>query len=224
MKFDVIIPYYNQAKVTMRCIESVIKYSQNYRIIASSDGSSPGEVKIVEGVLKASEAYLHLKNPRNIGFPGNTNRGLRVTTAKFIAVINNDCIIREDWLNILEREYLKRGGNCFIGKAGKNVSKEGRGIGSPNFPQVDYIGWWLIFSSKGCFDKVGLLDEHFKIGYYEDVDFGLRVKRLGLKSFVYKSIKVIHLGGISMNKLAHEQLGQAKRANFAYLKKKWKML
>lgn len=223
MKFDVIIPYFNEAQITMNCIESVIKYSKNYRIIATSDGSWHRKIQHVTRALESSEACLHLRDPVNIGFPGNINRALKVITAEFIAVINNDLLVTENWLNILEREYLKRGGNCFIGKAGKNVSGKGRGVSSPNFPEVDYLGWWLIFSSKECFDKVGLLDEHFKIGYYEDVDFGLRAKQLGFKSFVYKSIRIKHLGGRTMNKLVRSQLIHAKHANFAYLKRKWRI-
>lgn len=223
MKFDVIIPYYNEAKITMKCIESVIKFSQNYRIIATSDGSWHRKNQHVEQALKPAEASLHLRSGVHIGFPGNTNRALKVTTAKFITVINNDVTVTENWLNTLEQEYLRRGRNCFIGKAGKNVSRTGRGVGSLNFPEVDYLGWWLIFSSKECFDKVGLLDEHFKLGYYEDVDFGLRAKQKGFKSFVFRSIKVRHLGGATMHKLAPSQLINAKHANFAYLKRKWRM-
>lgn len=221
MKFDIIIPYFNEAQVTVRCIESVIKYSKNYRIIATSDGSWHRKIQHVTKALEPSEACLHLRDRVNIGFPGNINRALKVTTAEFVAVINSDIEIKGDWLSVLENEYLRRGGKCFIGKAGQNVNRAGQGIGSPTHPEVDYLGWWLIFSSKECFDRVGLLDEHFKIGYYEDVDYGLRAKRLGLKNIVYRGVPATHLGGATMNKVNQEVLKQARRNNFLYLKKKW---
>lgn len=222
MKYDIIIPYYNNAELTKACIMSVINNSRNYRIIASSDGSASGQVKAVQIVLERAEKFDHLLHPINTGFPKNANRALRIVTAEFIAVINSDLRVCANWLNILEQEYLKRGGNCFIGTAGKNVSKTGRGMASPNFPQVDYLGWWFIFSSKECFDKVGLLDEHFKIGYYEDVDFGLRAKRLGFKSFVLR-LPIWHKGGASMNKVNSSTLAQAKSQNFEWLKQKWNL-
>ncbi|GAG78317.1 unnamed protein product, partial [marine sediment metagenome] len=104
--------------------------------------------------------------------------------------------------------------------AGSRVSAWGGNTRSPNFPEVDYVGWSVIFASKVCFDKVGLLDERFQIGYYEDVDFGLRAKRLGLKCFV-TSPPVAHAGGRSMNTLRPRELGHARNMNLAYLKKKW---
>ncbi|GAI63949.1 unnamed protein product [marine sediment metagenome] len=136
MRYDVIIPYYNNSGITKRCIESVIRHSRDYRIIVTFDDSRPEVVKIVEQILKSSEAYLHLINLINVGFPSNTNRGLKVSTGKFIAVINNDVIITGDWLTALENEYLRWGGKCFIGKAGKGVTKAGKGTASPTFPEV----------------------------------------------------------------------------------------
>ncbi|GAI70350.1 unnamed protein product, partial [marine sediment metagenome] len=92
---------------------------------------------------------------------------------------------------------------------------------SPTFPEVDYLCGFLIFSSKECFDKVGLLDENFKIGYYEDVDYGFRIKKSGFKNIVYGNVPALHLGGAEMNKVNRKALGDAKHHNFIYLKKKW---
>ncbi|GAI19871.1 unnamed protein product, partial [marine sediment metagenome] len=89
--------YYNEAKITLRCIESVIKFSQNYRIIVTSDGSWHRKNQHVAEALKSAEAFLHLRSGIHVGFPANTNRALKVTTAKFIAVINNDLTVTENW-------------------------------------------------------------------------------------------------------------------------------
>ncbi|GAG63708.1 unnamed protein product [marine sediment metagenome] len=222
VKYDIVIPYYHCQILTKGCIESVIRHSKDYRIIASADGSKSREIEIVSEALKFAGRYTHLINPINIGFPGNTNRGLKVTEAKFIVVINNDVTVRADWLDYLENEFHQRGENCFIGIAGSRVGARGGNTSSPNFPEVDYVGWSVIFSSKVCFDKVGLLDENFKIGYYEDVDFGLRAKQLGIKCFV-SSPPVAHAGGRSMNTLAPRELGHARNLNLAYLKRKWRL-
>lgn len=219
-KHDIIIPYFHGQQRTCKCIQSIIEHSEDYRIIATADGSKISEIKTVEQILEATERFTHLINLVNIGFPGNTNRALKIADAKYIAVINNDITVRGDWLKQLEEEFLRRGENCFIGSSGAAVSQIGGNTSSGRFPEVDYLGWSIIFSSKKCFDRVGLLDEHFSIGYYEDVDFGLRAKKLGIKSYVF-SPSVSHDGGFSMNKIEPLRLGHARNVNLAYLKKKW---
>jgi len=219
-KFDIIIPYFHGQERTNKCIQSVIQNSRDYRILATSDGSKISEIKTVGQTLELAERFTHLINLKNIGFPGNINRALRITEAEYIGVINNDVTVRENWLEKLEEEFLRRGKNCFIGASGAAVSQIGGNIHSDRFPEVDYLGWSIIFSAKKCFDRVGLLDEHFSIGYYEDVDFGLRAKKLGIKSFVF-SPPASHDGGFSMNKIEPLRLGHARNLNLAYLKKKW---
>ena len=223
MKYDIIIPYYNNAELTKACIMSVINNSQNYRIIASSDGSASDQEKAVQTVLEKAEKFEHLRHPSNTGFQKNTNRGLRIATAEFIAVINSDFRVCHNWLNQLEAEFLRRGKNCFVGTSGCRVNSKGFNIRqNPTFPEVDYLGWSLIFSSRECFNRVGLFDEHFVIGYYEDVDYGLRAKKLGIKSFVIH-LPIWHKGGASMNKVNSVVLAQARAKNYKWLRQKWNL-
>lgn len=221
MKYDIIIPYYNNAELTKTCIESVINNSQNYRIIASSDGSTPDQIKAIGTALEQVEKFEHLIHPTNTGFPKNANRALRNATAEFIAVINSDLRVCTNWLSQLEAEFLRRGKNCFVGTAGAHISAKGFNLRiNPIFPEVDYLGWSLIFSSRECFNRVGLLDEHFVVGYFEDVDYGLRAKKLGIKSFVIR-LPIWHKGGASMNKVNSAILAQARSRNYKWLRQKW---
>ena len=223
MKYDIIIPYYNNAELTKACIMSVINSSQNYRIIASSDGSTPDQVKAVQAVLEKAEKFDHLKHPINTGFQKNTNRALRLATAEFTAIINSDVIVCSNWLNRLEAEFLRREKNCLLGTIGCQINAKGLNLPkSSTFPKVDYLGWSLIFSSRECFTRIGLLDEHFIIGYYEDVDYGLRAKKLGIKSFVLR-LPVRHKGGASMNKVHPADLAKARSQNYKWLKQKWNL-
>lgn len=221
MKYDIIIPYYNNAELTKTCIMSVINNSQNYRIIATSDGSTPDEMQIVQVALEKAEEFNHLRHPSNTGFPKNANRALRAATAEFIAVLNSDLRVCPNWLDQLEAEFLRHGQNCLIGTSGCRINEKGFNLPkNSSFPEVDYLGWSLIFSSRECFNRVGLLDEHFVIGYYEDVDYGLRAKKLGIKSFVIH-LPIWHKGGASMNKVNSKDLFDARSKNYKWLKQKW---
>lgn len=219
-KFDVVIPYFHGQRQTCKCIDSVIENSKDYRIIATADGSKISEIQTITEALKSAERFSHVINLTNIGFPGNTNRALKITDAEYIVIINNDVTVRDAWLEKLETEFLRYGEDCFLGPSGAAVSQIGGNTRSDRFPEVDYLGWSTIFSTKRCFDRVGLLDEHFDIGYYEDVDFGLRAKKLGIKSFIF-SPPLKHEGGFSMNKIEPLRLGHARNVNLAYLKRKW---
>jgi len=223
MKYDIIVPYYNNAELTKACITSVINNSQNYRIIVSSDGSTPDQEKVVQTVLEKAEKFDHLKYPFNTGFQKNTNRALQITTAEFIVVINSDLRVCPNWLHRLEAEFLHQGKNCLIGTSGCRINGKGFNVReNPSFPEVDYLAWSLIFSSRECFSRIGLLDEHFIIGYYEDVDYGLRAKKLGIKSFVFH-LPIYHKGGASMNKVPPAVLAKARNQNYKWLKQKWNL-
>ena len=65
--------------------------------------------------------------------------------------------------------------------------------------------------SREVIAKVGLLDEEFGRGYYEDFDYSLRVKQAGFDLRVAENVFVYHRGSASFSKLPRETKELMKR-------------
>ena len=65
--------------------------------------------------------------------------------------------------------------------------------------------------SREAINKVGLLDEGFGRGYYEDFDYSLRVKQAGFDLRVAENVFVYHRGSASFGKLPIETKALMKR-------------
>lgn len=64
---------------------------------------------------------------------------------------------------------------------------------------VDQIPGAFLLTSRRVIDLVGVLDERFFI-FFEDADWGLRVRQQGLVNFFYAPVKVVHIGSASFAK------------------------
>lgn len=82
-----------------------------------------------------------------------------------------------------------------------------------NTIEVDQIMGSFFLVKNDLFLKLAGFDETFFM-YYEEVDFSLRVRKLGLKSKYYPFVHAIHIGGKSSNNFIAERL-------FYNLKSRW---
>ena len=86
----------------MNLIKSLKKISyRNYEIIAVDNGSTDGSQKELK---KNFGEVILLENKKNLGLAEGTNVGIRKAlknNSKYVLVMNNDMVVRKDFLNIL---------------------------------------------------------------------------------------------------------------------------
>jgi GT2 family glycosyltransferase len=73
------------------------------------------------------------------------------------------------------------------------------------------LDFFCVAISRQTLEKVGVLDEAFGRGYYEDLDYSLRVKAAGLKLGVAEDTFVYHRGSTSFGKMPGETRALLKR-------------
>ena len=61
---------------------------------------------------------------------------------------------------------------------------------------IDFATWCAILISRQAMEKIGLLDEAF-FCYYEDMDWGVRCRRSGMRTILYPKALVYHKGSLS---------------------------
>lgn len=92
MKVSVIIPLYNGEIYIRRAIEAVLSQTyKDFEIIVVDDGSSDGSSEIVKN-LSRFDQRIHYFHQKNEGIVGALNRGLALSSGKYIAFCDQD-----DW-------------------------------------------------------------------------------------------------------------------------------
>jgi len=217
----VVIPNWNGINLIRDCLHSLELQTLNHTVIVVDNGSTDGSNDVVRNEFP--EVQL-LEFPNNAGFAGGVNRGIRPALArgaKYIALLNNDAVADEHWLEELVgvAEADERVGVVaakIVTMDGERIDSTGdlysvwglafpRGRGEVDSGQYDSREMGDIFSASGgaslyraqMLDEIGLFDERF-FAYLEDVDIGFRARLAGWKILYAPKATVRHLiGGTS---------------------------
>ena len=102
LKISIIIPVYNSEKYIKKCIESIIKQTyQNFEIIVINDGSTDGSKAILDNLVKMYPEKIKHIEQSNVGVAKTRNKGIELATGDYIAFIDNDDFIDENYLEVL---------------------------------------------------------------------------------------------------------------------------
>ncbi len=105
----IIIPIYNQANFTVKCINSISKYAEeqyDIHIVLIDNGSDEkNQQKVNEAINQISNVKFHFINfDYPIGFIKATNAGISFAlneNATYICLQNNDTVVTKNWMSLL---------------------------------------------------------------------------------------------------------------------------
>lgn len=104
---SVIVPVYNVEKYLPRCIESILRQTyQNFELLLIDDGSPDRAGKICDSYAK-KDARIRVVHKENAGVSSARNKGLDLAKGEYIAFIDSDDWVREDYLEKLLAPMLK---------------------------------------------------------------------------------------------------------------------
>jgi GT2 family glycosyltransferase len=212
----VIIPNWNGRHLLGRCLDAL--HAQTYRdfdIIVVDNGSTDGSV----AYLREHFPEVHvIANEENRGFAAATNQGIRATSSRLIATLNNDTEVDPVWLAALvaametEMESASGVGMCasamlfaqrpeMINSAGIAVDRAGiawdRLGGAPlaalGDAPVEVFGpcAGAALYRRAMLEEVGLFDEDF-FAYMEDVDLAWRARVAGWRCLFVPQARLLH--------------------------------
>ena len=210
---SIVILTFNKISYTKKCIESIRKYTDkgSYEIIVVDNASTDGTISW----LKEQSDIITIFNKDNLGFPKGCNQGIEIAQGSEVLLLNNDVIVTPKWLEqMLEALYSSEK----IGAVGP-VTNYAHGQEIPVTYQNEaemvsfasevtekfknkwsqktkLIGFCLLFK-KSVLEEVGVLDELFSPGNYEDDDISFRILLAGYKLLLCHNIFVHHFGSTS---------------------------
>jgi len=212
---SIIIPVYNQHKVTKECLKSIVENTTgDYEIIIIDNGSNPS-VPFDIGFVDNIKCYpFTIRNETNLGFPLAINQGIRESKGDVIILLNNDVIVTPNWtfqlLNLLDKydivgpmtNYCAGKQQitipCYNNEYELNIEAEKFAI--KNAGQSEEVNWVIGFCmafKRSLYDEIGPFDESLWPCSGEELDFCLRARSKGYRIAIAKDVYVHHAGSIT---------------------------
>lgn len=228
MEVSIVIPLFNQVEYTRQCVESLRYHKmENAETLLIDNGSTDGT-----GEYLASCTGLNIiRNQENLGCAGAWNQGVSETRSEWVVILNNDVIVSSGWLSgLLAAAELE----------GLDVVSPAIREGELNYDIESYARDYVermknvmrhgvadgicFMVHRRVFEKIGLFDENFRIGQFEDTDFFRRAKESGFRLGTTGRSFIHHFGSVTQKALAQ---GEAEKPyvaeNRAYYRKKWRL-
>lgn len=219
MRCDIVIATWNAVQMTRTALESIQKESCfPYRLILV-DNSDEEEARAYFRQISASGEFgetLLIQNDHNIGWLKATNIGLGHVESEYVCLLNNDVICGTEWLSRCIALMQREPDIALVNPRG-NERSENKKVGDINnyalklhvdqdgvYTELPHCSGFCMVAKSRIFNELGLLDEIFDGGYYEDNDISYRARAAGYRAAQCDDAFVFHLGSQSFKKLPTE--------------------
>ncbi|HEX3952490.1 MAG TPA: glycosyltransferase [Stellaceae bacterium] len=215
---SVIVLTYNNWEYTSACLFSLRNWSEypNLEIIVVDNASTDG----TREKLRALE-HQNLRiilNDSNLGFPAGNNVGMRAARGEYVILLNNDTFVTRGWVRDLIRPMQR---DPRVGLVGPLTNK----IGNEQKIKIAYrsmqemqrasrrfvrgrlrhiqetrnLAFFCVAIRRSVLDEVGLLDEAYGLGFFEDDDYCRRVEAANYKMIIVDDVFVHHHLSVSFD-------------------------
>ncbi len=214
---SIVILTHNQLPFTRHCIDSIrLLTDEPYEVVFVDNGSTDGTVEYLKALATSDERVTVILNIDNRGFPAGCNQGIRASRGEQVLLLNNDTVVTTGWLARMLRALHSEPAVGLVGPCSNRVSGEqqiGVSYSEGDLGGLDGFAWqwgkahdrlseptdrlvgFCLLIKKSVIDAVGLLDEGFGLGNFEDDDYCRRAMAAGFKIVIARDAFVHHVGG-----------------------------
>lgn len=241
MKISIIILSFNNfEETTGKCLNALSAdpdFSKWEIIVVDNASDTNTQQQLGEAKHRYPEVNF-IFNSRNVGFAAGNNIGIKLATGDFIILLNSDAFPSPGMLGRLIEHFADDTQLGMVGPVTNAAGNEQCIYTNPGNMEEKISGGLRYASSGECetlfayrldffcvaipghvLEQVGVLDENFGRGYYEDLDYSLRVKAAGYKLGVAEDTFVYHRGSASFGKMPSETKALLKRNKRLIIKK-----
>jgi GT2 family glycosyltransferase len=219
---SIVIPVFNQMDYTRLCLEHLEKGTDfPHEVVIVDNASTDGTAAFLRGVRARV-----LTNPTNRGCAAAWNQGIAASRGRYVVLLNNDVLVTAGWLRRLVA-FMEETGHGIVSPAVREGPLDydlaayaeafTRACARATRPEV--AGCCMVFARE-VFDQVGLFDEGYRVGTFEDIDFLWRARRAGVTTAMTGAVLVHHFGQATQRE-ARRLLGDYGRENAQYFIAKW---
>jgi len=211
--YDIIIPVYGALPYLEQCINSILKNTRHpYSLIIIDDGNGP----LIKEYLRTIKSARIITNKKNLGWLKSCNMGIE-NCENDVVLLNSDTIVTQGWLEKMDRcahsdsrigmvnplsnsaEFLSvpyplEFNSIPTGFTLESFSNLISELSECRYPSIPATPGFCLLIKREIFNQIGVFDEKFELGYWEDFDFCMRVKRKGYKAVCCDDAFVYHYG------------------------------
>ncbi|MHB1422054.1 MAG: glycosyltransferase family 2 protein [Gemmataceae bacterium] len=211
-RLSILLVLYNRAELTLACLRSLLpRLEETAAEIVLVDNASRDDTGALLDRIGGARV---IRNRDNRGFPAAVNQAAAAAAGEFLLLLNNDTEVRDDSLataarfltdnrnvgavggRILLLDGTLQEAGCTLWREG-NVFQYGRGD-NPDAAEylfqrdVDYCSAAFLMTRRDLFAKLGGLDTAFSPGYFEDLDYCVRLWRAGWRVVYLPDLRTLH--------------------------------
>lgn len=239
---SVIVVTYNNIEFTRACLRSVELFSEypNLEVIVVDNASTDGSVEFLQAWCQGKCCRRLILNDDNRGFAAANNQGLRIAKGEFVVLLNNDTYVTRGWIRGLLRHLKYDRTIGLVGPVTNNISNEAKVALKYNTMEemlqaarsytsmhmgenfdIQTLAFYCVMIPKEVVDHVGLLDESYGLGFFEDDDYCRRVELAGMRIVCAEDVFIHHHLSASFMKLDRDARRALFNENKSKYEKKW---
>nr|WP_249316825.1 glycosyltransferase [Bacillus sp. FJAT-50079] len=197
--------------MTKQCLESIYTHTDHNKIevIVVDNGSSDGTVDYIKEQKEITAVF----NEKNLGFAKGCNQGVKMATGERFLFLNNDTVVTKNWLDRM-LDVLEHSDKIgMVGPVSNYVSGHQKvDVLYESLTELDafantycekkrgktrqvlrLVGFCLLVKRE-VLDVIGVFDEQFEYGSFEDDDLCLRALQHGYQLHIVEDSFVHHHG------------------------------
>jgi glycosyltransferase involved in cell wall biosynthesis len=190
--FSVVIPTYNRLPILQKCLQAMAQQTlaapDRYEVVVVDDGSTDATLDWL-AQKKANLPMVRLVCQAHQGAAAARNLGVTNAAGDTIVFIDSDLVVTETFLQA-HADALRQGQATLGSDA---LFTYGRVINTNNFEQptsepykltdfsAAYFATGNVAIARHWLEQAGLFDLDFRQYGWEDLELGVRLKKLGLK-------------------------------------------
>lgn len=233
----VVIPAHNRHDDLDECLSSLLETSLELEIVVVDNGSTPP--------VEVDRRIRVLRNDVNEGFARASNQGTRGFEGELILFLNSDTVVTRGSLIELVRAARSSSSIAACGPvtnysghfqqvpAQCNSPEEIEALsrlllhGKPNWQDSDMLVGFCLLVRRTVLDEVGLFDEQFGLGLFEDNDLCYRMRRAGFRLKIIRNAFVYHAGSKTFEDVSKrgesggQRVAELFERNLEIFKRKW---
>ncbi len=242
-KVTVVVLMWNNADLTIRCLASLVNRGDygNLEIIVVDNNSEPLESTKVQNWCESNSGqhFVFIRNDANYGFAKGMNIGIKRATGEYVVLLNNDTVVTPGWIHRSLRHFRL---NPQLGLLGPSTDNSGNDAyvkikfmmenwEAESFPRFAFressllernnLAFFCTFIPRSVIERVGLLDESFGRGYFEDDDYCKRVLIAGYSIGIARDVFVHHEMDASFSKIGNQEKIDLFNENRLRFESKW---
>ncbi len=238
---SVVVLTYNNWEYSEACLFAVRNWSDypNLEIIVVDNASTDGSRENLRELERQDERVQVILNDTNLGVAAGYNVGLRVARGDYVILLNNDTYVTRGWVRDLIRPMQLDPQIGLTGPLTNDIGNEQRvkiAYGAmPEMQQaarrfvrgrlrrileVPNLAFFCVAIRRGVLEEIGLLDEVYGLGYYEDDDYCRRASQANYKLVIADDVFVHHAHSVSFDKLGEKAAEQMAR-NRVIFEQRW---